>query len=155
MHNQATQRSMLSAVSEALASFRDVKKAASAAIDHLTFSQRQSLRTFLEGNLHDAFSDGRLRQGEDLADRLRDQVRQLGGAPGKCWTDEGDGYQVGGTEGSTLVHELVEALSRYLAMAWIAHDQIVAVFFLASIQDHLPDLPERAATHPLDISGRS
>lgn len=155
MHNQSTQQSMLSAVSEALASFRDVKKAASAATDHLTFSQRQSLRSFLGGNLRDAFSGGRLRQGEDLADRLRDQVRQLGSAPGRCWTDEGDGYQVGGTEGSTLVHELVEALSRYLAMAWTAHDQIVAAFFVASIQDHWPDFPERAAPHPTDISARS
>lgn len=134
MKNETNQNPLLASVSEAVASLRNVHHAAAAAADHLTFSQRQSLRQFLRNGPSEALSGEQLFLGEDRAERLRDQVNQLGGAPEEHWTDDGHCYWTGGSTESVLVQDLVVCLRRHLASAWAAHDQMAAAAIIATSQ---------------------
>lgn len=61
-----------------------------------------------------------------MSSRLRFLIRELGGAPTLCHTDEGDPYTVGGTEPGRRAQTLLDCLDEFLRRTWRATDLLSA-----------------------------
>lgn len=80
-----------------------------------------------------------LEEASEVSARLRSLIRELGGAPTLCHTDEGDPYTVGGTDPGRRAKKLLDCLDEFLRRAWCATDLLRA----------------RAALEDFDCSRRS
>lgn len=67
-----------------------------------------------------------LEEASEVSGRLRSFIRELGGAPTLCHTDEGDPYTVGGTEPGRRAKTLLDCLDEFLRRAWRATDLLRA-----------------------------
>ncbi len=94
--------------------------------DDLPLSIRFALDRVCKAPPEKLLTPSGLEEASEVAARLRSLIRELGGAPTLCHTEEGHPYTVGGTEPGRRVKTLLDYLDEFLRQAWRATDLLRA-----------------------------
>lgn len=94
--------------------------------EDLPLSMRFALDRACKAPPEELMTSSGLEEASEVSPRLRSLIRELGGAPTLCHTEEGDPYTIGGTETGRRVEILLECLNEFLRQAWRTTDLLMA-----------------------------
>jgi hypothetical protein len=130
--NAKTPPSLQEMATEAVTARRVLVAATRDNLSALSHSEREELDAFLDDvAAQGCFATEVLVRADAVVALLQAAIERAGGAPVKRWTEEGDGYLVGGTATGHRIDCILDALRMFLRHAQAVADRLEAETQLA------------------------